>query len=343
MSAPARPLETERSIPVNGTGAQANGTAPSDRTDPPTAAWAAQRERGNLWVLRLMRALALTAGRRLARLLLHPIALYFLLAGGQARRASARYLARALGRPARLADIYRHIHSFAATILDRVYLLQERYEQFELRPNGVEAMDDALANGEGVLMIGAHMGSFEALRALGAGHGFRVAMIMYEDNARALNETLAALAPDARLQTIALGRVDAMLSLRRWLNGGGIAGLLGDRTLPNSSHRSRTVWLPFLGAPARFSDGPFRLAAMLRRPVIFMAGLYHGANRYELRFAPLADFRGANGSNRDALIEAAMARYFETLEALCREAPYNWFNFFDFWATDGATGPVAVD
>ena len=312
----------------------------NSRSDTPAAAWTAQRERGNLWQLRLMRAFAMTAGRRVARLALHPIALYFLLTSASTRRESTRYLTRVLGRPARLGEVYRHIHCFASTILDRVYLLQERYDQFELRPNGIETMDEALANGDGVLMIGAHLGSFEALRALGRGNGVRVAMIMYEDNARAMNETLAALAPGSQLHTIALGRLDAMLSLRRWLDSGGIAGLLGDRTLPFSSQRSRTHWLPFLGAPARFSDGPFRLAAMLRRPVIFMTGLYHGANRYELRFAPLADFRQVDGTNRDVLIGAAMARYVETLEALCREAPYNWFNFFDFWAAD-ATPPTA--
>ena len=33
-----------------------------------------------------------------------------------------------------------------------------------------------------------------------------------------------------------------------------------------------------------------------------------------------------------SLVAAALARYVATLEALCREAPYNWFNFFDFWA-----------
>ena len=312
----------------------------SGRSDTPAAAWTEQRERGNLWMLRLMRTFAMTAGRRVARLVLHPAALYFLLTSAATRRESARYLARVFGRPARLGDVYRHVYCFAATILDRVYLLQEHYDQFELRQNGIEAMDDALAQGDGILMIGAHLGSFEALRALGRGNGIRVALIMYEDNARALNAALTALAPGTQIHTIALGRLDAMLSLRRWLDSGGIAGLLGDRTQPFSSQRSRTHWLPFLGAPARFSDGPFRLAAMLRRPVIFMTGLYHGANRYELRFAPLADFRHADGTNRDALIGAAMARYVETLEALCREAPYNWFNFFDFWAAD-ATPPTA--
>jgi predicted LPLAT superfamily acyltransferase len=161
-------------------------------------------------------------------------------------------------------------------------------------------------------------------------------MIMYEDNARLINATLAAIAPKATLQTIPLGRLDAMITLRHWLDGGGVAGLLGDRTLPVSSQRSRNHVIDFLGAPAKFSDGPFRLAAMLRRPVVFMCGLYHGANRYELRFMPLADFRGADASNRDALIEDALRRYVATLEATCREAPYNWFNFFDFWSADTA-------
>ena len=299
------------------------------------AGWSAEKERSSLRTLRLMRWIALTAGRRVARATLHPITLYFLATGGKARRESARYLSRALDRPARLVDVYRHFHCFAATILDRVYLLQEQFDQFELKTDGIGIMDEPLASGDGVLMIGAHMGSFEALRALGRERGVRVAMIMYEDNARLINTTLAALAPKAALHTIALGRLDAMLSLRRWLDSGGIAGLLGDRTLPVSSQRSRTYVLPFLGAPARFSDGPFRLAAMLRRPVIFMTGLYRGGHRYELRFLRLADFSAANASNRDALVREALVRYVEVLESLCREAPYNWFNFYDFWAANG--------
>ena len=307
----------------------------------PPVDWAETRERSAMWVLRLMRWFALTAGRRLARLVLHPITLYFILTGSRARRESARYLDRALGRPARWGDVYRHVHTFAATVLDRAYLLQEHYERFELRPSAIAFMDDALARGEGIFMIGAHMGSFEALRALGQQRGLRVAIVMYENNARLINTALAALAPKAALHTIALGRLDAMLTLRRWLDEGGIAGLLGDRTLPVSSGRSRTVALPFLGEPARFSDGPFRLAAMLKRRVVFMCGLYHGGNRYELRFSPLADFSGATAANRDALVAEALARYVATLETLCREAPYNWFNFFDFWAGGAEAGSAA--
>jgi predicted LPLAT superfamily acyltransferase len=152
-------------------------------------------------------------------------------------------------------------------------------------------------------------------------------MVMYEDNARMLNETLAALGPAARQDVIALGRVDAMLRVRDFLDDGGVAGVLGDRGLDEAG----TTSTPFLGAPARFPLGPMRMAAMLRRPALFMAGLYLGGNRYALHFEPLADF-GATPPPRP---EAALAAYVACLERHCRAAPFNWFNFYDFW-TDGA-------
>ncbi len=307
-------------------------------------AWTGERERSNLWMLRLMRWIAVRVGRPAARLVLHPIALYFLLVNGRARRASMNYLVRVLGRPVGWADAYRHIHHFAATILDRVYFLQGRFDAFEVASTGADAAHASLDRGEGVMLVGAHLGSFEVLRATAQGRGARVAMLMYEDNARLINATLAAIAPNAQLNTIALGRPGAMLALRRWLDEGGIAGLLADRTLPGHSERSRTVRLDFLGQPARFSDGPFRLAAMLRREVVFMAGLYHGGNRYELRFVALADFRpqaATGGLDIDARVQAALLRYVALLESLCGETPYNWFNFFDFWADDADTLSMA--
>jgi predicted LPLAT superfamily acyltransferase len=301
---------------------------------PPTG-WALQRERSNLPLLRFMRWIAMTAGRRATRLLLHPVALYFVLFGGAARRASRTYLARVLGRPATWRDGYAHVFSFCSVVLDRVYLLQERFDEFRFEAHGVEEIMAPSERGEGVLAFGAHLGSFEALRMIGVEKGLRVAMIMYEDNARLINDTLAAIAPKAKLHTIGLGRLDAMLQLRQWLDEGGLAGLLADRTLPGNSQRSKAVPVQFLGEPAWFPDGPFRLAAMLRRRVVFMAGIYRGGRHYELRFMPIADFtqlKAMNGAERDAAVRAGVERYAAILESLCREAPYNWFNFYDFWS-----------
>lgn len=299
-------------------------------TEDGQADWMQHEERSHALVLRFMVWLSLTFGRRLGRVVLHGITAYFVLFAPRARRASREYLERALGRPAGWRDGYRHVLSFASTIHDRVYLLNDRFDDFEISVEGAQAVRSSLGDGEGALLIGAHMGSFEALRAVGWGAGgLKVAMLMYKDNARKLNASLAAINPRAMQDIIPLGRVESMLEVRDKLDKGYMVGMLADRTLGDDT----MVLMPFLGQPAPFPLGPWRLAAMLQRPVFFMTGLYMGGNRYELHFEKLADFSQVTRSDRKAAIEEAMRRYVACLELYCKRQPYNWFNFFNFWRT----------
>jgi predicted LPLAT superfamily acyltransferase len=284
-----------------------------------------------------MAFIAVAFGRPVARLVLHPITGYFLAFAPQARRHSARYLARALGRPPTLAERYRHFHAFASTVLDRVYLARGRVHEFDLHLEGGPFMDALVAQGRGALLIGAHLGSFEALHAVGASRpGLRVAMAMYPDNARLIHEALQAIAPGFELDIIPIGRPSSTLAVRDRLDAGGLVGMLGDRVLGQEGPRSGIVELPFLGRNARFSDGPFRLALLLKRQLVFMVGLYRGGARYDVRFEALADFSAApaDAAARDNLLRDAMRAYVQRLEGLCREAPTNWFNFYDFWNED---------
>lgn len=299
-------------------------------------AWARERERGSALALRVMAFIAVACGRRVARWVLHPITLYFVLLARSSARASTRYLARALGRPPRWRDRYRHVFTFAATVLDRVYFVRGSRD-FDLRVEGVPLMDELVAQGRGALLIGAHLGSFEALHAVGASRpGLRVAMAMFPDNARLIQQALRALAPDFHLDIIQIGRAHSTLAIRDWLDAGGLVGVLGDRVLGHEGLRSNAVELPFLGRPARFSDAPLRLAMLLRRRVVFMVALYRGGARYDVRFEPLADFTQplADAQQRDNRLREALVAYVQRLEALCREAPTNWFNFFDYWNED---------
>lgn len=292
------------------------------------ADWRRQEERSQPAILRLMVWISLRLGRRLGRLVLHLIALYFVVFAPTARRASRDYLGRALGRWAQWSDGYRHVLSFASTIHDRVYLLSDRFDLFDIEVNGAEALLAALAEQPGALLIGAHLGSFEVLRAAGrATGGLRVAMLMYEENARKINAALAAVNPAVKQDVIALGRLDSMLEARAKLDQGYLVGMLGDRRLGDEE----AFLCDFLGAPAAFPSGPLRVAAILRRPVFFMTGLYLGGNRYRLHFDPLADFSHLGPGETAAAVARAQARYVALLAHYCRLAPYNWFNFFDFW------------
>jgi hypothetical protein len=302
-----------------------------------TPAWAARAERGSLLALRFMAWLAVTAGRPLARLLLHPITLYFLLFGREARRHSRRYLSRALDRPVTWRDQYRHFHTFASTVLDRVYFVRNQLDAFDLTMQGDAGCDDTLASGQGGFLLGAHLGSFESLHAAGKSFpGMRVTMVMYPDNAKKIHGVLQAVAPDFKLAVIGIGNPGSTLAIRDALDAGHLVGLLGDRYLGTESARTPAIELPFLGHTARFTDGPLRLALLLKRRVIFMVGLFRGGRRYDVRFETLADFRDAprDAAAREALIRQALAAYVARLESLCREAPYNWFNFYGFWNED---------
>ncbi len=304
-------------------------TAPEiARAAAPQAEWVRRPERSSMAMLRLMTWISLRLGRAPARLVLAGISLYFLLFAPAAKAASRLYLRRALGRAPRFADLYRHFHSFASTIHDRVFLLNARFDLFEVDVHGEDVIRQVLAAGRGAFLMGAHMGSFEAVRAIGRRQpGLRVAMVMYEENARKLNAALAAINPAAVQDIVPLGQLDSMLRVQACLDEGMVLGVLGDRSLGEDP----TVRVPFLGADAEFPLGPMRLAAMLKRPVLFMSGLYLGGNRYAIHFERLADFSDIERPGRAAAIEAAVRAYAACLERHCRAAPYNWFNFFDFW------------
>jgi len=287
-------------------------------------------------MLRVMTWISLRLGRRAGRVVLHLIAGYFLLFAPASRRASRNFLRRALGRRPRWRDLYRHFFTFAATIHDRVYLVNRRLDMFDVEVHGEDTLRGLLAGGKGLFLMGAHLGSFEVIRAIGwRNTDLRVAMVMHQDNAQKINAMLAAINPEAVQDIIALGHVDSMLKLREHLDEGGAVGMLADRTPGND-----TLYpVQILGANANLPGGPFRMAALLRRPVIFMTGLYLGGNRYAIHFDPLADFSAVTRDQRDAALEAAITRYAALLDQYCRKAPYNWFNFFDFWQPAPTTTP----
>jgi len=272
---------------------------------------------------------ALRLGRPAARLILYPICLYFLIFSNASRHASRDYLARVLGRKPGLADVYRHYFTFGTCALDRVFFLNDQLHLFDLQVHGEQIVLETWRRGGGCILLGAHLGSFEATRALGRRHGnLRVSLVMYEENARKVQSVLNAINPKLAMDVIGLGRPDAMIAVVDRLERGDVVGILPDRSIAGESH----VRLPFLGAPAVFPIGPFLAAALLKRPVLLMFGLYRGGRRYDIYFETLIDFSDPTPRRHGEDAQTAVRLYVERLEHYCRMAPFNWFNFYDFWA-----------
>jgi predicted LPLAT superfamily acyltransferase len=296
---------------------------------PRKAPWLAHGEKGSRGATRFMKWFALRCGRRVARLLLVPICAYFLVFSPRVRSTSRQYLALALGRPPRPADIWRHLFTFAATVLDRVYFVDGRFGRFDIEVRGLEVLRRTLAKGRGCLLLGAHLGSFELLRTLAPEHRLSVNAVMYEENAANITEALnARLDPALRERVIVSGGIDTMLRIAECFSRGELVGMLGDR----SAGSDKTVTCRFFGRDAVFPQGPLLLALSLRVPVYWVAGLYEGGRRYVIHLEPFCEEPNADRSGRAAWTREWTQRYAERLEHFCRLAPYNWFNFYDFWS-----------
>ncbi|HVF35226.1 MAG TPA: acyltransferase [Candidatus Saccharimonadia bacterium] len=302
--------------------------------------WHERPEGGGFVAMWMMVNLARGVGRGAVRLLLYPITLYFFVRRGPERRASRAYLGRALGRPARALDVMRHLHCFASTILDRVFLLSEQFNSFRIESTGLVELHEQIDRGKGLLMLGSHLGSFDALRALSrqrpdvsvrvvldVGHNAALTQLL-----GALNPTLAANVIDARMDGTSV-----VLAIKEALDQGAVVTLLADRAAPGET----TVPAHVLGTEARLPASPWLIAAALKVPVVLCFGLYRGGNRYDLKFEVFAESLALERRGREQALAAVVQRYADRLSAHARLAPYNWFNFYDFWQTPARAGPDA--
>ncbi len=288
-------------------------------------------------------------GRRASAVLLHPIALYFWLTDRRARSVSRAYLARLYAQPdGRLAlgheptwrDTYRHIHEFAVGIFDRlctwadvggIDVTHDGEGHFATLPERAPGAGGNALGRSGALLVSAHVGSFDMMRAASMGQAVPVHVVMYGDNARTINGFFEALNPELKLDLIEVrpGSTGAALEIRAAIERGDFVAIMGDRIGLDSTTPYRAS---LLGAEAPFTGGPFELAATIGCPVLMATTLRQPDGSYRVRSWPLYAGGRVGRREREAAVEQMVHRFAAALEAAVLEAPYQWFNFFDFWA-----------
>lgn len=290
--------------------------------------WIDQQERSNPLALRIICRFAQWMPRIITRLWLWPITLYFFLFAPAARSASRHYLCRVLGSRVRWYHVFIHLHCFASIVLDRVYFLTDRFDKFKIDICGTELLEQALEDSTGAVLLGAHVGSFEALRCLAIRHAnLPLKIMMYQDHNAMITRLLDELNPQVAKSVINLADPNALLQAREVIESGGFVGMLGDRVLPTE----KTVAVKFLDTCVDFPAGPVSVAAMLGVPVFLFFGVYRGGNRYQVHLYQLSEGKQIDRKARDEYVAALVQRYADTIESVLFANPYNWFNFYDYW------------
>ena len=286
--------------------------------------WKTKAERGSAWLISLIAWLARSVGRPFCRALLYPIVLYFVATDGIARRASREFLSVAHGQHARWVDVFAHIHCFAATLLDRVYMASGEFARFRVTVQGDALVDDALGAGKGCVLLGSHLGSFDLMMLANQALSNRPISVLMHVDPRSRVRRIAGI-DDSRVQVIPLGRPDSFLRAYDVLERGGIVAALADRA-DGAAHLESD----FFGRPASFPVGPHVLAARAGASVLMCFGLYEGGESYRIEFVEFGP--AAPRGSRGGALQPVVDRYACLLEQYARRTPMNWFNFYPYWA-----------
>jgi predicted LPLAT superfamily acyltransferase len=276
-------------------------------------------------------------GRWAFTLLLYPVVAYFWLTARSARKASRDYLERvrrrltALGRPAVRLNTFSHLLDFGNGMLDKGAAWAGRLQAADIDVDDPQLFKSVLESGRGAFFIGSHLGNLEVLRALAhIGRGIAINTLVFTRGSPLLNELMTAVGPrafDGSIEIDTLGP-ESVARLQDKVRAGEHVAAAADRV--SARHKERSIYVPFLGRPAPFPEGPFILASLLACRVYLLFCLRVGG-RHRVFIEPFADPLVLPRVRRHAALEQAIARYAQKLEALCLLAPTQWFNFFDFW------------
>ena len=296
--------------------------------------WTEVGEKGSVLAIRATVFAATVMGRRFGRLIARVVAFYYWLFAAGARRSAGEFLRRVNGREASGGETYRQILRFAQTTLDAFFLVAGKTQHFRVTTNGHHHLE-ALRDGKrGAILLGAHLGSFYAMRAQSEVENLPIYAVVYTKNARRINEALEQIDPGKNAKLLQMGEgIDFMLRVKELIEEGAIVAILADRVPPDAEERgdARAVSAEFLGGSAKFPAGPYLLASMLKCPVYLTFGLYRDPDRYDLYCEPFAEKIELPRRAREEALAKYVQQYASRLEHFAKTAPDNWFNFYDFW------------
>jgi predicted LPLAT superfamily acyltransferase len=316
---------------------ESSGAAPT--SDDPKR-WSRIAERGSLLGVRFTAWSYRMLGRRFCGALIYAIVTYFFLTDAAGRRASRAYLNRvwqhpegraALGQAPRLRDSFAHYQAFGRSIGDRIAMWSGQTDEFDFEVHGAELVDRLAEEGRGALVLGVHIGSFDALRVLAERVNTPVNVLIFTEHAQHINRAFRELSPEAEARVIPVGAnsVQTAFEVRACLARGEVVALLGDRLEAVGHHRRSPVQL--LGGTVELPEAPYLLGQVVGCPIFLMIALRVDERRYEVFTEKLADSVKLPRSERDKYVSELVTAYASRIEHFCLKAPLQWFNFFDYW------------
>jgi len=315
--------------------------------------WSRHKEQAaGYWQLKFLLLLFKIMPVFILRVLAFPVGFFYFIFSKRGRKESKRYLQKVAPyiKEKKLAKKcrsrfgpLRHIISFSLALVEKLMSWGGKFpfENIEFNEDDINELRRELEKGKGVFLIFSHLGNTEMLRGLltagqtGVSRKIPVTAIMDIKVTAHFSRMLRELNPQSSMDIIGADDINprTAILLQEKLNSGGMVVIAGDRTSSNTDGKNHRF--PFFGKQAPFSSGVFYMAALMNAPVFFVFGLRKKTLSLKAQYSMHVhksslsfDCSRKERFERSELLAHSFAFF---LENYCKEKPFQWYNFFDFW------------
>ena len=222
--------------------------------------------------------------------------------------------------------VFKHFFAFGRAVIDRIAILAGRKDRFTFFFDGEHHVRNALAEGNGLLLLTAHVGNWEVAGQMIARLDVPVNVTGFDNETSQMRDLLNRFSRQKFKLIPLTGSPTDTLALVAALKRGEIVAMLGDR-----AYGSPATPLPFLGDTAHFPIGAYVMAAIANAPLIHVFSLREAGGHYHFFGFPPERPHMPPRPQRDAYLNACARRFADNLQFVLKRDPLQWYNFYPFW------------
>lgn len=263
-----------------------------------------------------------------AYFLLRFVSLYYFFFSYKSNRHIYGYFRHRMGYSAMKSrvSVYRNYYIFGQVLIDRVAIMAGMANKYTFDFDGEEYLREMKQGG---IVISAHAGNWEAAGNLLNRLTLPFNIVMFDEEHRKIKSYLEGIMKDKQVKIIVLkDDFSHLIEIRQALDSGELIILHGDRFTPGS----KEIRGNFLGAEARFPEGPFYLGARFCVPVSYAFAMKEGKRHYHFYATPARVYRSSHPRQVGPdVLQQMLSDYIGRLEWVLRKYPLQWFNYYKFW------------
>lgn len=221
--------------------------------------------------------------------------------------------------------VWRNFFIFGEVVIDKFAFMVDNIQQFSIDIDHDNEFWKILQKPQGVFVLSAHVGNFEL-----AGHCLqqnkkRLNYVAYGGESVTFQHQRERSSLKTKVNLISVTPdISHLFAIKQAADNGEMLAIPCDRLLGST----RKITVDFLGAPADFPFGTFRIACQLQVQVCAIFVMKIKGTHYHAYVRPLTIH-----NDLPALEQAKdlANQYVAELEKIVRQYPEQWFNFFPFW------------